>query len=519
MRLLLLALALTLSVPSAPAADPPKLAAVDAILDGPNYKGARWGALFVDAKSGDVVYARNPDRFCTPASVTKLFSGAAAYVTLGPDHVTKTPVHRRGEVVDGVLAGDLILVGQGDLTFGGRTDADGKTVFQDNDHVYADGTSSDAQLTDTDPLGGLRSLAKQVKAAGITRVKGGVFVDDRLFTAAVGSGSGPRAVSPVMVNDNVIDVLVTPGNKLGDPAKVVTRPVTSYLRPDIAVRTGTAKSKIALTEPNGEDAQNYVLRGSVPAGGKPVVTLVGIDRPAEFARTLFVEALLSAGVAVDAPKLLPNVTAGLPDFRDGYEKLPVVATFQSPPFKDTLKVTLKVSHNLYASALPLLLAAHAGKTTLKGGMHEQRAALRKLGVDADAMSFGGGAGGSNADHVTPRATVALLQGLRKRDDWPGFKACLPVLGTDGTLASIGTPGHPARGHVFAKTGTLYWEDVLNDRRYLTSKALGGVMTTKSGRELTFALFVNDVPLPKGTPTKREGQVLGKVCEAVYDLAE
>ncbi len=519
MRSTLLALAVILAGPAAGAADPPKQAAVDAILDGPNYQGARWGALFVDAKSGEVVYARNPDRFCTPASVTKLFSGAAAYVTLGPDHVTKTPVYRRGEVRDGVLAGDLILVGQGDLTFGGRTDADGRTVFMDSDHVYADGTSSDAKLTDTDPLGGLKALAKQIKAAGITRVKGGVFVDDRLFVGTTGSGSGPRAVSPVMVNDNVIDVLVTPGDNPGDPAVVTTRPATSYLRADIAVRTGAAKSKIALTEPNREDAQNYVLRGTVPAGGKPVVTLVGIDRPAEFARTLFVEALIGAGVAVDAPKLMPNVTVGLPEFRDGYEDLPVVATFTSPPFKDTLKVTLKVSHNLYASTFPMLLAAHAGKTTLKGGMQSQRTALKKLGVDADAMSFGGGAGGSNADHVTPRATVALLQGLRKRGDWPGFKACLPVLGTDGTLATIGTPGHPAKGKVFAKTGTLYWDDVLNDRVYLTSKALGGVMTTKSGRELTFALFVNDVPLPKGTPTKREGQILGKVCETVYDGVE
>ncbi len=502
---------------AAPAADPaPRDYAAAAIVDAPDYLGARWGVLFADAKTGEAVFARHPDALCVPASVTKVFSGGAAFVALGPDHRTTTPVFRRGEVTRGVLDGDLILVAKGDLTLGGRRDAAGKTAFQDNDHIYADGTGTGAKLTDTDPLAGLKSLAKQVRAAGITRVKGNVFVDDRLFAATSSSGSGPRAVSPVVVNDNVIDVTVSPGAKPGDPATAVARPATSYLRMDARVTTGGLLTRVRLTEPNGEDAQNYTLRGSVPVFGKPVVTLVGIERPAEFARTLFVECLNAGGVAVDAPVLAPNVTAGLPDPKAGYEKLPRVAAFESEPFKDVLKVTLKVSHNLYASTFPMLLAAKAGKTTPADGMHAQRDALKSLGVPVERISFGGGAGGSNADHVTARATVDLLLALRKRPDWPAFKDCLPVLGVDGTLAGIGTPNHPAKGHVFAKTGTVYWQDLLNDRTYLTSKALAGCMVTKSGRELVFAAFVNDVPLPKGTPTKREGQTLGRLCEAVYD---
>ena len=74
---------------------------------------------------------------------------------------------------------------------------------------------------------------------------------------------------------------------------------------------------------------------------------------------------------------------------------------------------------------------------------------------------------------------------------------------------------PAKGHIFAKTGTLMWTDTLNDRTYLTSKALAGVMTTKSGRELTFAMFLNDRPLPQGVKASSEGKTLGKLCEAVY----
>jgi D-alanyl-D-alanine carboxypeptidase/D-alanyl-D-alanine-endopeptidase (penicillin-binding protein 4) len=79
---------------------------------------------------------------------------------------------------------------------------------------------------------------------------------------------------------------------------------------------------------------------------------------------------------------------------------------------------------------------------------------------------------------------------------------------------------PARGKVRAKTGTYVWHDAMNDRGMLRSKALAGIMTTAGGRELTLAMFVNDVPLPKEVTSSREGQVLGKLCEIIYqDQAE
>jgi serine-type D-Ala-D-Ala carboxypeptidase/endopeptidase (penicillin-binding protein 4) len=118
--------------------------------------------------------------------------------------------------------------------------------------------------------------------------------------------------------------------------------------------------------------------------------------------------------------------------------------------------------------------------------------------------------------VTPRATVQLLRALAKRADYRFFEAALPVLGVDGTLADVVGPNSPARGRVFAKTGTYYWYDLLNGRPLLTSKSLAGVMTTARGRRLTFALFVNNVPLPPGVGPSREGRVLGQLCEILYE---
>src|SRR5262249_56401183 len=99
------------------------------------------------------------------ASTTKLYSCATALAELGPDYKFETPVYRRGNLSDGRLGGDLILVASGDLTLGGRTTADGKMAFTDSDHIYADGGTK-TKLTDTDPLAGLKDLAKQLAAAG-----------------------------------------------------------------------------------------------------------------------------------------------------------------------------------------------------------------------------------------------------------------------------------------------------------------------------------------------------------------
>ena len=229
-------LAAVCAVP-APAAPPDALAKkLEAVIDGPDYKHASWGILVVDAKTGETVYARNPDAMLAPASVTKLFSCAAALVAIGADAKQETCVFERGLTLKGTLRGDLILVASGDLMLGGRG-KDGKTHFKDKDHTYANGGFGDSELTDTDPLAGLNELAKQVKAAGITRVEGEVLIDDRLFARTRGSGSGPDAVTPIVVNDNVIDVTITPGAKAGDPAKVVcaqkraTSPSTQWSPP------------------------------------------------------------------------------------------------------------------------------------------------------------------------------------------------------------------------------------------------------------------------------------------------
>ena len=147
MRLLTAAI-LLVSIVSPVRSEDPLAAKIDAVIDGKDYKQARWGLCVIDAKTGKAEYERDPEKLIVPASVTKLYSCSAAMIAFGADYQFVTPVYARGEIDDkGALKGDLILVASGDLSFGGRTTKAGKLAFKDHDHSYANGGNFDAELT------------------------------------------------------------------------------------------------------------------------------------------------------------------------------------------------------------------------------------------------------------------------------------------------------------------------------------------------------------------------------------
>jgi D-alanyl-D-alanine carboxypeptidase/D-alanyl-D-alanine-endopeptidase (penicillin-binding protein 4) len=485
---------------------------LEAVINSADYKHAHWGLYMVDQATGETVYEHNVDKLFAPASTTKLYSVATALAVLGPDFRFETPVYRRGEVGSGVLNGDLILVASGDLTLGGRTDEQGRIAFKDNDHTYANGNNK-GELTAPDPLAGIKDLARQVAAAGIERVRGDVLVDDRLFDKATSTGSGPGQITPILVNDNLIDIVVTPG-EAGAPAMVTWRPETAAFQVDGRVETIRPGEETSITV-RSSAGNRIVVRGRIPAGRQPILRVVEVDSPATFARTLLIEALNAAGVTVDASPLEKSATEQLPP-RDTYSSLSRVATLKSPPFSENATLILKVSHNLHASTLPLLVAVQKGLRTEAEGLRLQHDFLELAGIDADTISFGGGAGGSRADYTTPRTTVQLLKYMAQHPAAEVYRRALPVLGLDGTLATAVDSSSPAKGKVRAKTGTLFWQNTMNNRPLLTSKALAGYLESSKGRQLIFAFFVNNTHLEKADDTAKVGRTLGKLCEIVHE---
>ncbi|NKB89266.1 MAG: hypothetical protein GKS06_13695 [Acidobacteria bacterium] len=101
----------TAVVGAAPVADIP--AAVRAVLGHPTLNDASIGMYAVSLPDGEVLLDSNADQTFAPASVTKLFTTAAALWKLGGHHVWQTPVAYRGTLRDGRLDGDLWVLGRG----------------------------------------------------------------------------------------------------------------------------------------------------------------------------------------------------------------------------------------------------------------------------------------------------------------------------------------------------------------------------------------------------------------------
>ncbi|MEO7402628.1 MAG: D-alanyl-D-alanine carboxypeptidase, partial [Burkholderiales bacterium] len=138
---------------------------IQAIFDKPLYKNATWGLRVVDLDTGDVVYDLKSDQKFLTGSVRKLISVGLALDKLGVDHKFVTPIYWRGTLKNGVLDGDLVLVANGDLSMGGRTNADGTLAISNYDHNEANALGN-ALLTAPDPLAGCAQLAAQVAKAG-----------------------------------------------------------------------------------------------------------------------------------------------------------------------------------------------------------------------------------------------------------------------------------------------------------------------------------------------------------------
>ena len=492
---------------SAPARVPDALREV---LDDPLWRGADFGLFAVDMASGEAMVDLASERRFAPASVTKLFSCAAALVTLGAGHVIETKVHAVGGVDrDGKVNGLLVLRAAGDPNLSGRRQSDGTLGFTSGDHTYA-GFSDTSERHAGAPLEGLDDLATLVKASGVSWVRE-VAIDDRLFARASGTGSGPGTLTPIVVNDNVIDVLVHPASEAGKPARVEVLPECAWVEVEAQVVTVAAEGG---TQVGIERVApwRYAVRGRIALGRAPLLRIVEVDDAAAFARGLLLERLAAHGVACPAGPLgespeLPAVDAVL--------RAPVVALHTSPPFTEALKVILKVSHNLHAGMLPLLLAGKHGERTLEAGLRREGEALRALGVPVDEITFGSAAGGAWADQVTPTATVTLLRAMARRNDFGAYRDALPLLGVDGTLHDMVAQGSKARGQVHAKTGTLIWGSPLNGRFLLRSKALAGYLETERGRTLAFAFFLNDAIVAQHTDTARAGKALARLCEILH----
>jgi D-alanyl-D-alanine carboxypeptidase/D-alanyl-D-alanine-endopeptidase (penicillin-binding protein 4) len=480
-------------------------ASIASIMGEPRYEGAVWAINVVDRDSGQVLVELNSEESLFIGSVRKLFSVGALLDQVGAAHTTNTPIYRVGDVDGaGVLHGDLVLVATGDLTMGGRTLPDGAIAFTDFDHNEANSLGN-AILSAPDPLAGYRRLAEEVASSGIRRVEGDVLIDGRLWKPY--RFRNEFDMSPVFVNDDCIDVSITPVSAQR-PVPLTYRPHSAafMVSSDLdAVGPGEAFSvelEPELVECIGEAGCEGKVSGQIPSdlvppltGAPPLVRTFRIAKPENYARTVLIEALAEAGVEVTAPLVASNAALRLPE-RDSYEAESRVASLESLEEAQHAKLVLKVSYNLGAEASLILYGLENGVDSLEGALDvEREALLASYGISGDDIEFEDGSGGGET-RARSSAIIRYLLGITESPAFSAFEDALPLLGADGSLATIDEFERDeslagALGNVRAKTGTLLIAE--GDQFVLRGEAFAGYIDASSGRKLAYSVVVNDAP--------------------------
>ena len=251
-----------------------------------------------------------------------------------------------------------------------------------------------------------------MSAAGVTWVNGDVVIDDRLFDS-FRVPNGNVLISPILVNENVIDVTLTPGASAGQPGALDWRPRTSAMTmqgtsstaalgapADIAV-SGDALGDGSLTciaAPNCagtlSGAASLTVPASIPLGYRSplvgnalFVSTLRVEDPASFARNAFIDALVRAGVTVSAPAVAANASGKLPAM-NSYGSAPQVASFMSPPYSEVAKLILKVSLNTGANLSLMYVGLKQGARTVGDALAVERKTLTSdIGLRAPASTF------------------------------------------------------------------------------------------------------------------------------------
>jgi len=485
---------------------------IDALLADSEVARGFWGVAIVDLTRGKTLYARNADKLFTPASNTKLFTTAATMALIGPDYRFRTTVETTGTLDRyGRLTGDLVLVGRGDPNLSGRT------------------LPYNLRTERTLPaIRVLEGLANSVVQAGLKFVDGDVVADDAYFAyERYGEGwsqddlvwGDGAPVSALTINDNVVFVSILPAVRAGDHAFVSITPASNYYQVDNRIMTtppGTGPRKIFINREPG--SRQLTLWGNIPVDDPGANEALAIEDPAEFAAQVFRDLLQQRGVVIyghSRARHLELASLGtvsvttLASARGGEGGGPalapiqplVLASYQSQPLIQDVRVINKVSQNLHAEILLRLLGREKGTAgTIEGGQEVLRGFLNRAGISPDEFVFYDGSGLSRENLVTPQAVVKLLGYVNTQPWVEDYRNTLPLAGVDGSLADR-FKNTPADGRVQGKTGSLNHVN-----------ALSGFLTTRRGDRIAFSILCNNHHLAP----KRALEVIDQIVLAAVE---
>ncbi|MBN2498537.1 MAG: D-alanyl-D-alanine carboxypeptidase/D-alanyl-D-alanine-endopeptidase [Deltaproteobacteria bacterium] len=425
----------------------PLLAVLSEALDDPLLSGALVAARVESLSRGDTLFAHNPDLLVNPASVTKVFTTAAALALLHPDYRFKTEVYAHHEPDGGEIKGPLYLKGYGD-------------PFLVNER--------------------LTYLAAELHALDIRKIDGPIVLDDSYFDS-ISEGPGwsqddssrpyQALMGALSLNFNTVALLIFPGEKPGAEARVEIVPDSDHFKLDNRIQTGNRTRRIRL------ETRELGLRTRIRARGQIGKNHPGfryhlrVLHPTWYMGHSFRMALRRAGI-----KVRRSLRRGtVPRWAE------LLYTLRSPELGELVRKVNKRSQNFMAEQLLKTLGAEllSEPASWPKGQRVLRAFLdEEVGIEPGTYVLHNGSGLNDVNRVTVSQTCALLRYMWGRFDIRAdFAASLAVAGADGTVGNRFT--QPALTRTMRlKTGSLE-----------RTRALAGYVHTQGGEDLAFAIFI------------------------------
>lgn len=430
----------------------------------PGVQRAAWGIVVQSLDRNERLFELNPRTLLVPASIAKLVSLATAAEAVGWDYRFETTVRATAPVVDGVLKGDLIVVGSGDPAIGGRAGED------------------------------LSVWVDALKALGLRRVEGRVIGDDNALEEPrpqlawawddLGYTSGVL-FGALNLAENRMVVTIAPAASAGGPTTLSVEPHAGY-RP-LGNRSVTAAAGSSpLLWPEQRPGEPFLtIAGSIPAGAPPARLSISAGNPTFWFASVLRNRLLAGGIEVageafDIDDIMPP-----PD----RTAATVLYTYRSHSLAEIAQPLLKESINLYGEAVMRLNAARDVLPTNDAAIEGMRQRMDAWGIPRDAWQVIDGSGLSRRNAIAPEALVAILTRMYDRSGTSAWMTGLPVAGRDGTLDGR-MNGTPADNNLRAKTGTMS-----------NIRSLAGYVRTRDGEALAFAIMADNFEGPGSAATE------------------
>lgn len=444
-------------------------------------EGATISIDIIEVASGQRVAYHQPGLACIPASTQKLLTTAYALDQLGEDHQFTTKLIASGQIIDGVLRGDLYLVGGGDPSLGSP---------------YLNGVPGLNALLDR--------WRAAVRKAGIRKIEGRVIGDASYYgtdAAAAGwpwsdlgnyYGSGAYGLN---IHENLYFLDFIQRSREGStPAINGTRPAVPGLKLTNELRSGPRGSgdqAYIFGAPFGYD--NYV-RGSIPIGTGRFTIKGALPDPPHFAAQVFCRHLEAAGISVSLPAESDR-TLGSGRFQEGK----VLDEYRSPSLIEIIDRTNLRSVNLYAEALLREANKNHGEehfalSTTEGLMKW----LEANGCPLTGVHLEDGSGLAPRNFFPAAFMTAFLRSQANNKRW---RKSIPLAGRTGSMRSY-LKGTAAEGRLYAKSGS-----VSGARNY------AGYAVRADGKELAFAIMVNNYTLGGSELRKKKLALMEAICSA------